>query len=124
MELATALAHQRNAAHQLDVASERIEHARHSQHRLGQSNAADLVARQAYLERLETAHRIDTEELRRREEAVTGSRDALTEAAQARHALERLKAKGAAAHQHELDRVESAAMDEIATNGYRRRAAA
>jgi flagellar FliJ protein len=124
MELATALADQRAAAHQLGLTAEQIELARRSQHRVGSSSAAELLSRQAYLERLESTQRLNLEELQLRENAVTGSRTALTHAAQERQALERLKAKGAAAHRRELDRVESVTLDEIATNGYRRRAAA
>jgi flagellar biosynthesis chaperone FliJ len=47
----------------------------------------------------------------------------LGRAAQDRQALERLKEKGLAAHQRHHARVESFVLDEIAINGFRRKAA-
>lgn len=124
MELATAMVEQQQREQELDCAAQRIDNAREAQQQTGTSTAADLIARQAYLERVENAHRTNLDDLRRQEEVVAGRRAALTEAAQAREALERLKAKGLAEHQREEQRIENAALDEIATNGYRRRAAA
>jgi flagellar protein FliJ len=124
MELATAMQQQSRCEQELDEAARRIETARRAQQQTGPSSAADLLARQAYLERVEDAHRSNLEDLRRHDETVAGRREALTEAAQARQALERLKAKRTAEHQREQERVANAALDEIATNGHRRRAAA
>jgi flagellar FliJ protein len=123
MELASAMRDQQAAEDELTAARHRIVSARQAQQLAGTSSAADLMARQAYLERVESAHRSGLEDLRKHREAVAGRRVALTEAAQDRHALERLKEKGLAAHQREEERVANVALDEIATNGYRRRAA-
>jgi flagellar protein FliJ len=123
LELAAAMRQQQAAEQELTAARHQIVSARQAQQLTGTSNAADLIARQAYLERVESAHRSGLEDLRKHNEAVDGRRVALTEAAQERQALERLKAKGLAAHQREEERVANVALDEIATNGYRRRAA-
>jgi flagellar FliJ protein len=87
------------------------------------TSAHDLIARQAYLERSEQAHRMSREILGRSEQHVEKRRQALTEAARDRQALERLKEHRRQDHEREAARVESAALDEIAINGFRRRAA-
>ena len=87
------------------------------------SSAHDLIARQAYLERSEAAHRMSQEVLGRAEVRVQQRRTALTAAARDRQALERLKEHRRSDHEREQARVENAAMDEIAINGFRRRLA-
>jgi flagellar FliJ protein len=88
------------------------------------ASAHDLIARQAYLERSERAHRVSQDVLGRSEMHVNQRRMVLTEAARDRQALERLKESRRLDHQRELARVENAELDEIAINGFRRRAAA
>jgi flagellar protein FliJ len=83
----------------------------------------DLHAHQSYLERMEHAHRLTLQELARAEQALTERRAALTKASQDREALERLKEKGLADHNREAARIEQITLDEIAGNGYWRRAA-
>ena len=124
MELATAMLAQQQREQELDAAARRIDTAREAQLQTCTSTAADLMVRQAYLERVEGDHRSNLADLHHQEEVVAGRRVALTEAAQAREALERLKAKGLAEHQRQEQRIENAALDEMATNGHRRRAAA
>ena len=63
------------------------------------------------------------EELGRHEQELSERRIALTKASQDREALERLKEKGLADHNREVARVEQITLDEIAGNGYWRRAA-
>ncbi|HEY5390133.1 MAG TPA: flagellar export protein FliJ [Solirubrobacteraceae bacterium] len=87
------------------------------------TSATDLMARQAYLERSELAHRASQENLGRREEALEVKREEMTEAARDRQALERLKEHRRLEHEHEQARLEAAELDEIALNGFRRRAA-
>ena len=87
------------------------------------TSATDLMARQAYLERSELAHRASQENLGRREEALEVKREEMTEAARDRQALERLKEHRRQEHEHEQARIEAAELDEIALNGFRRRAA-
>jgi flagellar FliJ protein len=86
-------------------------------------SAQDLLARQAWLERSEVAHQASQELLGRSELAVQERRAALTEAARDRQALERLKETRRSDHEREVARQETIALDEIALNNYRRRAA-
>lgn len=82
-----------------------------------------LQAHQTYLERLERAEELAQQELERSEVELTERRVALTKASQDREALERLKEKGLVDHNREQARVEQNMLDEIAGNGYWRRAA-
>lgn len=86
--------------------------------------AQELVARQAYLERSERAHRATLDELARSERRVEQRRDQLTEAARDHQALERLKEQRRSDHQREQQRLENIVLDEIALDGFRRREAA
>ncbi len=85
--------------------------------------ADDLGAHQSYLERLERAHEVALQELARHELELSERRVALTKASQDLEALERLKEKGLDDHNREAARVEQNVLDEIAGNGYWRRAA-
>lgn len=85
--------------------------------------ADDLGAHQSYVERLERAHEVTLEELARHELELSERRTALTKASQDLEALERLKEKGLDDHNREAARVEQNVLDEIAGNGYWRRAA-
>lgn len=86
-------------------------------------SAMDLMTRQAYLERSERAHRATQEDLHRREQTLIQRRRELAEAARDRQALERLKETRRADHEREQARIEAIELDEIAINGFRRRAA-
>lgn len=123
VELASALMRRQQCAAEVDAALARIDDARGLQATFAGGCAVDFQSRQAYLERMENAHRVTVEDLRRHDDEVSGRRRKLTEAAQAREALERLKEKGLAEHQRELARVERIVLDEIAGNGHWRRAA-
>jgi flagellar FliJ protein len=86
-------------------------------------SATELMARQAYLERSERAHQASQEDLNRRDQALEQRREELTEAARERQALERLKENRRLEFVAEQERIEAANLDEIALNGFRRRAA-
>ena len=86
-------------------------------------SATELMARQAYLERSERAHQASQDDLSRRDEALEQRREELTEAARERQALERLKENRRIEFVAEQARIEAANLDEIALNGFRRRAA-
>jgi flagellar FliJ protein len=86
-------------------------------------SAIDLMARQAYLERSERAHQASQADLNRRDQALEERREELTEAARDRQALERLKENRRIEFVAEQARIDAADMDEIALNGFRRRAA-
>jgi flagellar FliJ protein len=119
-EFATALQSRQRSQDDVTRAQDRIAAARRGQlHCAGD----DLRAHQSYLERMEHAHRLALEDLGRCEQELSERRAALTKASQDREALERLKEKGLADHNREVARVEQITLDEIAGNGYWRRAA-
>ena len=89
----------------------------------GPLDVTQLIARQAYLERSERAQVASQELLERSEAKVARRREVLTEAARDRQALEKLKEHRRSDHERELARQETIALDEIALNGFRRRAA-
>jgi flagellar FliJ protein len=109
-----------------EEAAQRIAQAREAQldATAAPISATELMARQAYLERSERAHAASMEDLSRRDQAVEQRREELTEAARERQALERLKEN----RRNEFMRAQAAAeamvLDEIALNGFRRKAAA
>ncbi len=109
----------------VEDAAKRIVDARQAQLQAVEapSNAADLMARQAYLERTERLHQASKADLHRREQVVEERRGELTEAARGRQALERLKETRRQEFIREQERIEAANLDEIALNGFRRRAA-
>lgn len=115
----------RRSEERVQEAADRIAHAREAQLDATATtvSAIDLLARQAYLERSERAFRATQEDLHRREQTLVQRRRELTEAARERQALERLKEHRRADHDREQARLEGMALDEIALNGYRRRAA-
>ena len=111
---------------EVSAAAERIAKAREAQLSLtsAPTSATELLARQAYLERSELAHRASQEDLGRRDQALEQRREQLTHAARDRQTLERLKDRRRDEHQQEQLRIEAVSLDEIALNGFRRRTAA
>ena len=109
----------------MDDAARRVAQAREAQldATAAPISAIDLMARQAYLERSERAHQASQADLNRRDQALEERREELTEAARDRQALERLKENRRVEFQREQQRIEAADLDEIALNGFRRRAA-
>jgi flagellar export protein FliJ len=85
---------------------------------------AELLARQAYLERSERDHRASLDAVGRSEIRVAQHRHTLTEAARNRQALERLKEHRRSDFEREQARLESIVLDEVALNNFRRRDAA
>jgi flagellar FliJ protein len=124
-ELAGAMLRHRRCEEEVQAAAERIAHAHAAQvdATRATSSATDLLARQAYLERAERAHQATRTDLQRHEVELVQRRDALTQAARERQALERLKEQRRADHEREMARQEGLMLDEIALNGYRRNAA-
>jgi flagellar FliJ protein len=124
-ELAGAMVAHRFCEEQEQAAADRIAQAQTEQ-RNGTSapaTADELMARQAYLERSEEAHLATRRDLHRQELELNRRRDALTVAAMERQALERLKETRRADHEREAARREGLLLDEMAINGFRRRAA-
>jgi flagellar export protein FliJ len=110
---------------ELEKAHDSLARAREAQLQAtsGPVSAIDLMAHQAYMERSERAVRARREDLGRREQLVAQRRAELTVAARDRQALERLKETRRQDHLREQARVEAIALDEMALNGFRRRAA-
>ena len=124
-ELAGAMLRHRRCEEEVQEAAARIAraHAAQVDATLLPADATDLMARQAYLERAERAHQATRQNLQRHELELAQRREALTQAATDRQALERLKEHRRADHEREVARQEGLMLDEIAINGFRRRAA-
>ncbi len=123
LQLAGAMARRQECEQQVSAAAERVADARSAQLASGPASAVDLVSRQAYLERVENAHRSSLSDLKRHEHDVNGRRSELTDAARDRQALEHLKASRLADFKRESARIDAVALDELAINGFRRRKA-
>jgi flagellar FliJ protein len=110
---------------EMEDAAQRVAAARDAQLSAAAApiSATELMARQAYLERSERAHQASQDDLHRRDLTLEERRGELTEAARERQALERLKENRRIEFVAEQARIEAADLDEIALNGFRRRAA-
>jgi flagellar FliJ protein len=124
-ELAGAMMRHRRSEDEVNAATARLAGARAAQVDATRavSSATDMLARQAYLERAERAHQATRQDLQRHEVELVQRREALTQAARDRQALERLKEHRRADHEREAARQEGLVLDEIAINGFRRKAA-
>jgi flagellar FliJ protein len=120
--LAGAIHARLHSARALEAAAQRVVEAREAQLEIvtAPATAAELLGRQAYLERSERAHRASQEDLGRRDQQLAARREELGRAARDRHTLERLKERRRADHERELARVEAISLDEMAVSGYRR----
>jgi flagellar protein FliJ len=119
-DFAVALGRRQQCREEVARADDRIVQAQRAQARAA---GRELHAHQTYLERMEHARTLALEELERQEIELEARRVALTKASQDREALERLKEKGLADHLREAARIDQITTDEIAGNGYWRRAA-
>ena len=123
-EYASSLAHRLQGEALLRAAAETRDRARSEAHAVGAgASGTDLIASQAWLERLERARQAAELELDRRDAEVEARHVALVNAARERHALERLAEKRRAEHALEANRREAYELDELAAAGHRRRAA-
>jgi flagellar FliJ protein len=124
-ELAGAMVAHRLSEEQENAAAEQVAQAQTEQRNgaTAPTSATEMLARQAYLERSEQAHLATRRDLHRHELELTHRREALTVAAMERQALERLKENRRADHEREAARREGLMLDEMAINGFRRRAA-
>jgi flagellar FliJ protein len=123
--LAGAMARHRQSADQHRAAGERVAAARAAQLESASRpcTAVDLLARQAYLERTESAHHASRHDLHRHDLELACHRDRLAAAARDRQSLERLKEHRFDDHRRETARIESLALDEVAINAFRGKAA-
>ena len=121
-DYAASLAHRLDGEALLRAAAEMRDRARSDARTVGGSGM-DLLASQAWLDRLELARQAAELELDRRDAEVGARHVALVNAARERHALERLSEKRRAEHALEMNRREAYELDELAAAGHRRRAA-
>jgi flagellar FliJ protein len=85
-------------------------------------SGAELIAAQAWLERVQRSEEQAALELDRRDADLAQRRAALTTAGQRRQALERLKERQREAHRLKANRREASTLDEMALTGHMRRA--
>jgi flagellar FliJ protein len=123
-EYAASLAHRLEGEALLRAAAATRDRARAESRTVGGAGTGmDLLAAQAWLDRLERARQAAELELDRRDAEVEARHVALVNAARERHALERLSDKRRAEHAVETNRREAYELDELAAAGHRRRAA-
>lgn len=123
-ELADAISRRSGTVAELRSADADVEHAREQQRNAavvsGAVSAADLLARQAFLERTEAQRRVCANELQLREVEVAERDAELASAASEHKMLERLSERRRGEHERELARRELGAMDEIAAARFSR----
>jgi flagellar protein FliJ len=124
-EYAASLAHRLEGEALLRAAAATRDRARCDARTVGAAGTGmDLLASQAWLERLELARQSAELELDRRDAEVEARHVALVNAARERHALERLSEKRRAEHAVDMNRREAYELDELAAAGHRRKALA
>jgi flagellar export protein FliJ len=122
-ELAQAMGRLSDSEQRLRDVEDRLAAAHEGQRGAGAQgamSAADLVANQAFVERVEQQRRHGVRELRRSAAEVADRGAALRSAARDHQMLERLKERHHAAHRSELARREGEMLDEIALDRFRR----
>ncbi len=122
-ELADALSRRSSTVAELRTAEERLEHACAEQRTAstgsGAVSAADLLAGQAFLERVETQRRVRVRELEQREVEVAERDAELATAASEHEMLNRLRERYRGEHDREAARLERNTLDEIAVTRFR-----
>ena len=112
---AASLAHRVQGAAMLAEATSKLGEAQDAQRGGAPTRSAtDLVAMQAWLERVERSKQDAERELVRRESELAARRVSLAEASRRRQALEKLKERRRAEHMLAAGRAEAIALDEIA----------
>jgi flagellar export protein FliJ len=123
-ELADALTRRSSKVAELRTADANLEHARDEQRIVAAGaraiSAADLQARQAFLERVEAQRRAHARELEQREADVVARDAELATAASEHEMLNRLRDRHRGEHDREAERRERNTLDEIAVTRFRR----
>jgi flagellar FliJ protein len=122
-KLAHALGRLLESEERLREVEDQLAAAHEGQRGAAGSTAEDLIARQAFVERVEQQRRQGAHEVKRVEHDVANRGAALTDAAQEHQMLERLKERHRAAYLRELARREGEMLDEIALDRFRRNVA-
>jgi flagellar protein FliJ len=125
--LAQALDRRSDSRAHLEQVEAHLEEARTQQRQAAgpaaTATAAELLARQAFVEHVETQRLAGLRELERHDGEVSDRDTDLGCAARDREMLERLKERQRAEHHREFERQESGVLDEIALDRFRRSAA-
>lgn len=123
-ELAHAMGRLSESEQRLREVEDRLKRAHAGQRGAGDSDRSltseDLIARQAFVERVEQQRRHGANEVTRSEGEVADRGAALRAAAKDHQMLERLKERHRDAHVRELARREGQLLDEIAIDRFRR----
>jgi flagellar export protein FliJ len=125
--LAQALTQRSDSRAHLDTVDAHLEQARAEQRRAigptATATAAELQARQAFVEHVETQRLAGLRELEHRDTVVAERDLELGSAAREHEMLERLKERQHTEHRRELARQEGGLLDEVALDRFRRSAA-
>jgi flagellar FliJ protein len=119
-ELATSLSLRMRGEAMLRAATNTMDDAREARRSVSAATAQELVAIQAYIERTQRAREAAALELDRRDAEVEARRSALQSASRDRQVLERLKERQRTGFEREVERRESALLDEVAITAHRR----
>ncbi|MCW3018962.1 MAG: flagellar export protein FliJ [Solirubrobacterales bacterium] len=123
-ELADALSRRSSSVAELRSADAHLEHALQEQRTIAGEreavSATDLLARQAFLERVEAQRRLRARELEQRELEVAERDAELATAASEHEMLNRLRERHRGEHDREADRREQGELDEIGSTRFRR----
>lgn len=126
-ELAASLTARRESEEVVASSHRRVGGALDVQRRvaaLSGASSAELIAAQAYLERVESERSLAERVLGHHEESVEERRAALADAARDRQAMDRLRERRLADHAVEAGRAAAATLDELALRVHSRRVAA
>ena len=124
-ELAASLGHRLRVEAELQDALEELDGARQAHFSAVGAGATghDLMVAHAYLERVDRNRRQVAESLAERDAEVRERREHLAERARERQTLERLKERRRTEHTLEVQRRDAIALDELAIQRHRRKAA-
>jgi flagellar protein FliJ len=127
LALAQAITQRSSSLDHLRTVEAHLEHARCEQRQAAGASAtlsaAELLARQAFMEHVEAQRMAGARELARHDSQVADRDAELGEVAREREMLERLKERHRTEHRREFERQEGNVLDEIAMDRFRRSAA-
>jgi len=127
LDLVDAMTRRSSTVAELRTADADVEHARAEQRSAVERSAVvsgeDLIARQAFLERVEAQRRVRAYELEQREAEVAERDAALSTAASEHEMLNRLRERRRGEHDRDAERRERNTLDEIATMRFGRSSA-
>ncbi len=122
-QFASSLSRRAHGVALLRAAEDRLETVR-GEAAASHATGAELLSRQAFIERLERSRRDAIVDLEQRDRQLACDRAALARASQEREVLDQLKARQRAAHRREAERAEAATLDDLAIQVHVRRRAA